>query len=110
MISTIGIVEQVIENIPSEEVFISLCGKRSVFTKEGLAHQWHLNKHIHPFILNFLYVYSLPKRVTRKDLIEMGVLPNDNKGPRPFTRISKENFKDILKASNSIENIVVDET
>jgi hypothetical protein len=98
----------VIENIPSEEVFINLCKKRSVFTKEGLAHQWNLNKNIRPFIMNFFYIYSLPKRVTRKDLIEMGVLTNDNKGPRPFTRVSKENLKDILKASNSDESIVVD--
>lgn len=108
VVTTIGVVEKVIDNISTEQDFIRLCRKRSVFTDKELAKQWNRYTTNRPFIVNFLYVYSLPKRITRQKLIEMGVISDVYKGPRGFTQISARNLKDILRESQADESIVVD--
>lgn len=108
VITTIGIVENVVDNIQTEEDFIRFCRKRSVFTDRELAEHWNYNRRNRPFIVNFLYVYSLPKRITRQKLIEMGVISDIYKGPRGFTQISANNLKDILRESQTDESIAVD--
>jgi len=108
VITTIGVVENVIDNIQTEEDFIRLCRKRSVFTDRELSEHWNFNRRNRPFIVNFLYVYSLPKRITRQKLIEMGVISNVYKGPRGFTQISAKNLKDVLGESQTDESIAVD--
>lgn len=108
VITTIGVVENVIDNIQTEEDFIRLCRKRSVFTDEELLEHWDYDRKNRPFIVNFLYVYSLPKRITRKKLIEMGVISDVYRGPRGFTQISAKNLKDILRESQTDESIAVD--
>ncbi len=107
VVTTIGVAEGVIDKIRTEKDFIRLCRKRSVFTDEELSKHWNFNKGSWPFILNFLYIYSLPKRITRQKLIEMGVLPNVPKGPRGFTPISLKNLKDILRECQADESIIV---
>jgi predicted nucleic acid-binding protein len=107
VVTTIGVAEGVIDKIPTEKDFIRLCRKRSVFTDEELSKRWNFNKVNRPFILNFLYVYSLPKRITRQKLIEIGVIPNVPKGPRGFTPISLKDLKDILRECQADESIIV---
>jgi hypothetical protein len=108
VVTTIGIVESVIQNIPSEAEFIALCRKRTVFTDAELSKHWNYNQNNRPFIVNFLYAYSLPKRINMKRLIELGVIPDIESAPRGFTRITLQNLRDILKESQSDEGIVVD--
>lgn len=108
VLTTIGVVENVIDSIPNEEEFIRLCRKRSVFSDKELSDHWTFNVKSHPFIVNFLYVYSFPNRINRKKLIEMGVLPDTNKGPRGFTQITPKNLKDILRECQADESIAVD--
>ena len=108
VITTIGIVENKIDNIASLEDFAKLCRKRSVFTDSALSQQWDYNKKSRPFIVNFLYAYSFPKRINMQKLIELNVIPSVDKAPRGFTRISVKNLSDILKESSSYEGIAVD--
>lgn len=108
VVTTIGVAERVIDNIPSEEDFIRLCRKRSVFSDEELSRHWNLYKRNRPFIVNFLYVYSFPKRINMKRLIEIGVIPSVEDAPRGFTQISVKNFRDILRECEADESIVVD--
>ena len=108
VVTTIGIVEKIIDNIPTEQDFIRLCRKRSVFTDKELSKQWNLYRTIRPFIVNFLYVYSFPKRINLQRLIEIGVIPSVNDAPRGFTPISVKNLKDILRECQVDESIVVD--
>jgi len=107
VVTTIGVVEKVIDNISTEQDFIRLCRKRSVFPDTELAKQWNRYTPNRPFIVNFLYVYSFPKRVNRQKLFEMGVISDLYKGPRGFTQISAKNLKDILIESQTDESIVV---
>ena len=108
VVTTIGIVESVIDNITSEQNFIRHCRKRSVFTDKELSEHWNYNKRSRPFIVNFLYAYSFPRRINMKRLIEIGVIPGVDDAPRGFTRISVKNLKDILRECQADESIIVD--
>ena len=108
VVTTIGVAEGIIDNIPAEADFIRLCRKRSVFTDAQLANQWRSNKARRPFIVNFLYVYSFPKRINLHRLIEIGVIASVNDAPRGFTPISAKNLRDILRECQADESIVVD--
>jgi predicted nucleic acid-binding protein len=108
VVTTIGVAESVIDNIPSEETFIRLCRKRSVFTDEELSKHWDRYPRNRPFIVNFLYVYSLPRRINLQRLIEIGVILSVNDAPRGFRQISVNNLKDILRECQVDESIIVD--
>lgn len=108
VITTIGVAENVVDNIQTEEEFIRLCMKRSVFSDAELSQRWHSNRRDRPFIVDFLYVYSLPRRITRQKLIEMGVVSDPYRGPRGFTQISRESLKNILREGQADEHIAVD--
>jgi hypothetical protein len=111
VISTIGIVESVIDSINDEAEFVKLCRKRSVFTDKKLAEYWHHKakngQWYKPFIVNFLYLYSLPKRLNMETLISLGVLADANSAPRGFERIEPEKFKIIMEASEADENFII---
>jgi predicted nucleic acid-binding protein len=108
VVTTIGVVEKVIDNISTEQDFIRLCRKRSVFTDKELAKQWNRYTTNRPFIVNFLYVYSLPRRINLKRLIEIGVIPSVDDVPRGFRPITVKNLRDILRECQADESIVVD--
>lgn len=108
VITTIGIAESVIDKIPTEEDFIRLCRKRSVFSDWELSKQWNYDKRNRPFIVNFLYTYSLPKRINLQSLIEIGVISGIDNAPRGFTRISVKDFRTIMKECQADESLAVD--
>lgn len=108
VVTTLGIAEGVIDRIPSEAEFIHLCRKRSVFNDMELSKQWNYKKYNRPFIVNFLYAYSFPKRINLKRLIEIGVISDLDHVPRGFTMLSKENLNDILQECKADESIIVD--
>ena len=104
--TTIGIVESVITNIADEATFLSLCRKRSVFTDNELKEHWNynpFNKPAHliqrPFIVNFIYAYSYPKRPNLLWLNQNGIIPDITDMPRGFRRIKREDFINIAKYS-----------
>ncbi len=107
VVTTLGVVENIVDNISNKEDFIRLCRKRSVFTDDQLAEQWNYSRN-RPFIVNFLYVYSFPKRINMKRLIEIGVISSVEDAPRGFTRIRAQNLKDILRECQADESIIVD--
>jgi hypothetical protein len=98
VVTTIGVVESVITGIPDVRTFIELCRKRSVFTDEQLKEQWDY-KSSHPFIVNFLYVWSLRTRPNLKWLNEQGIIPDVTDMPRGFREISQEDFSNIVHYS-----------
>lgn len=116
VISTIGIVENVIKNIKSEEDFIRLCRKRSVFDDNELKNLWNYNpynlpayKIKRPFIVNFLYIDSFPKpKVNLKRLIEIGVIPTIKDAPRGFVQIENSKFEIFLKEARANESYFID--
>lgn len=108
VVTTIGIVENVIDRLQSESEFVLKCRKRSVFSDIELKKHWNYQSRNRPFIVNFLYTYSFPKRPNLAKLIELGVVADVNSAPRGFEPISKEQFYKIIKESQSNEGVIVD--
>jgi rRNA-processing protein FCF1 len=108
VVTTIGIVENICTSIKDLQEFIKLCRKRSVFTDEELEKQWEYDKKNRPFIVNFLYSYSFPRKINLGRLIELGIIRDIYSAPRGFERISDESFFKIIKETRSNESIIVD--
>jgi predicted nucleic acid-binding protein len=95
--TTVGVVESVVTDIQDESHFIALCRKRSVFTDDELRKHWNYYPNIKPFIVNFLYVTSYPRRPNLDWLVENGVIPSVTDVPRGFRKITREDFNKIAK-------------
>ena len=112
VISTIGIVESVYDNIKNATQFIELCRKRSVFDDKELKRHWNYKfpngKWIAPFIVNFLYIYTFPKRLNLARLIELGIIADIHSAPRGFEQINLEKFNTIIKESITDESYFID--
>ncbi len=105
--TTIGVVQSVITNIQTEERFVELCRKRSVFSDDDLRKHWNYNKNNRPFVVNFLYVYSFPKRMNLEALIGAGVIRSTEVAPRGFVQISNEQFNRILEGSEADGRLII---
>lgn len=106
VVSTIGVVENVVTNIRDENHFIELCRKRSVFDNDELKSYWNCKTYSRPFIVNFLYIDSFPKpKVNLKRLMDLNVLTG---APRGFELLNDLQFKQILKGVRANENYIVD--
>lgn len=106
--TTLGIVESVVDGIRSFDEFALICGKRSVFDTQGLRAQWNYNPKNHPFVVNFLYSCSFPKRPNLAKLIELGVIRDVASVPRGFERITEEAFRNVIASAECSQSIVVD--
>ena len=107
VVTTIGIVENIVENISSEEEFISLCRKRSVFSDDQLRLHWNYRPQNRPFIVNFLYTYSLPTRPNLHRLIELGIIKDAMSIPRGFGRMSPEQLLTVLREAQANEGLII---
>lgn len=98
-ITTICIVESVIDNFRSFDDFFSACNKRTVIPKEDLQKSWwdKLPK-IRPFVINFLCAHSLPTpKPTLNDLNILGIIPDIMNMPRGFIKITNDQFNSLIK-------------
>jgi hypothetical protein len=103
--TTLGIVQDVITGIRSKSDFIALCRKRSVFSDAELAEQWDYKPTNRPFLVNFLYAYSLPKRPNLRSLIDAGII---SAAPRGFEPLSDDAFTRLLEISDADKRLIVD--
>lgn len=109
VVSTIGMVENIITSIRDETDFLRLCRKRTIFSDKELIDWWNRKPNYRPFIVNFLYVYSFQKRPlpNLKRLIELGVIRDVESVPRGFTPISNDKFRLILKEARVDESLII---
>lgn len=106
VVSTLGVVENVITDIRDEAHFIELCRKRSVFNDNELKKYWNWTPNNRPFIVNFLYVDSFPMpKVNLKRLRELDII---QEAPRGFELLGNDKFEQILKEARANENYIVD--
>ncbi len=106
VITTIGIVSDIKESFSSESEFVNYCLRGSVFSEHSLKDMWNYSPRT-PFVVNFLYVYSFPKRINMEKLIELGIFHGINDAPRGFRKISKAQFETILKETKSESCFVI---
>lgn len=98
VITTIGIVENTKQPTSFEELK-AICKKRTALSETQLAEYWNRYDKRKPFVVNFLYAYSLPNpfKVNLKKLIEIGVYRSIEEAPRGFQKLSWESFVKIYK-------------
>ena len=99
VVTTIGIIDQVVDSFNSESDFLNYCQNRSVFTTEELKRFWSQHRY-NLKVLKFVYVKSLTKRITLDYLQQKGIVER-GQGPRPFTRITNEQFDMIMRESQT---------
>lgn len=99
VITTIGVVDEVISTFKNKDDFLQHCQNRSVFTKDELESFWR-NHRYNLKVLKFVYVKSLERRLTLEWLQDHNIVEK-NQGPRPFTRITDQQFRMIMRDSNT---------
>ncbi|MCC6180062.1 MAG: hypothetical protein IT305_32510 [Chloroflexi bacterium] len=107
VVTTLGIVDYVYRDIKTEAEFLRLCRKRSVFSDDDLRKQWRWNPYNRPFIVEFLYAYSFPRRPNMAQLIQHGVIADTQSAPRGFEEITDEQFAAIIKLAQCDLRIIV---
>lgn len=95
VITTVAVVEEIVQNFRSEAEFLHICQNRSVFTEAQLREFWR-NHSYHLKVLKFIFVKSLVKRPTLGKLWDLGVVQPYG-GPRSFTKITDAQFEAILQ-------------
>jgi rRNA maturation endonuclease Nob1 len=108
VVTTIGVVEDVIHNFSGVDDFIKSCRKASVFPEPELQKMWDYRPNKKPFIVRFLYVYSFPHRINMSNLIELGVLQSVDDAPRGFKPITVAQFNTIMENTQSDPSFIVD--
>lgn len=108
VITTIAIVENVMHNFNSFEEFKSKCKNRSALKESKLLEFWNYNSNNRPFLINFLYVYSFPKRMNLKQLIDLGIIKNIDDAPRGLKKISVNEFEKIISGTESKQDFIID--
>jgi predicted nucleic acid-binding protein len=103
--TTLGIIESVVTPVVSLEEFVRLCRKRSVFSDVELKKHWDYYAGLKPFVVNFLYVYTLPKRPNLAILKQEGII---SEAPRGFDEISDAAFSKLIEISNANKRFIVD--
>lgn len=105
VVSSICVVEEVrhISDFLNEESYLQYCSRFSVFTNTELS-QFYKEKR-YPYVIRFTYNIALPKRVTRKELLDNEVIGD---GRIVLYSISDENFKKILYLSKTDESFIID--
>lgn len=99
VITTVGVIDDVICSFSNEAEFLSYCQNRSVFTTEELKYFWQKYRY-NLKVLKFVYVKSLTNRKNLDYLWRNGIV-EPGKGPRPFTRITDAQFSMILRDSET---------
>ncbi len=99
VITTVGVVDCIVRDFKTEGEFLAYCNNRTVFTKESLQEFWKDHRY-NLSVLKFVFVKSFFKKVNLEFLWDNGIILAPN-GPRPFTKITNNQFEMIMKESNT---------
>lgn len=83
--------------IPSSlDNYIKECSNKTIFTKKQLVN-FYTNKK-YTTVIKLLHYKSFDRKIILRELYEMGIF-HQGKGPRPFKKITKQQYTQILKKS-----------
>ena len=105
--TTLGIIEKVYNNIQSEKELISICKNRTFFKPEEIRAFWDRYSTTKPFVVEFLYAYSLPRRPNLERLVDLGIIAGYDDVPRGFSKISLNQLHLLLTESKANESLIV---
>ena len=99
VITSVGVIDEIVYNFSDKDDFMRQCKNRSVFTEEDLIRFWQEHK-ANLQIIKFVYVKELEKKITLGFLWDNDIVDAPN-GPRPFSAISDEQFETIIEESHT---------
>ena len=99
VVTTVAMVDEIVSDIHSQEDLFSFCQNRSVFSTEDLKRFWREHR-TNWKILKFIYVKCQTRRLTLGYLWDHNIVPAQ-RGPRPFTRLSDEQYDQIMQDSET---------
>lgn len=105
--TTLGIVQNVVDGISSLDEFLRACRLRSVFSDEELSKHWNYYPSNRPFVVNFLYAYSFPRRPNLKELLENKVI---SAAPRGFSALDDSAFTKLMEITNADKRLIIGQT
>lgn len=97
-VTSICIVEEVIDGFVSFDEFYKACYRRTMIKKADLEKDWW-NKYpkYRPFVIKFLYAHSFPTpKPTLNDLNRIGVIPDIMNMPRGFIELNNNQFNKLV--------------
>lgn len=104
VVTTLAMIDEIIEDVHSEDELLRLCQNRSVFSVEELKRFW--SKHRSNIkIIKFIFIKSLTKRLTLDYLWNHGIVYPPS-GPRLFTKITDAQYAQIIHDSQTEINYV----
>lgn len=99
VITTVGVIDDIITNFKNQEDFMSYCENRSVFSKEEL--EWFWKNHSYNLcVVKFIFIKSLVSKPTLGYLWDENIVQPPN-GPRPFEKLSDLQYEKIIRESNT---------
>lgn len=99
VLTSVAIVEEAISDFASKEEYMGHVQNRSVFTNDELEQFWRQHRG-NQIVLKFVFMKSFVKRPILKFLWDTEIISFPG-GPRPFTRISDEQFNMILSEAQT---------
>ena len=99
VLSTVCIIDEIKRDFKSENELLRYCQNRSVFTEADLKSFWQ-QKSKNLSVIKFIQVKSLEKRPILNQLRDLEII-SQGKGPRPFTRITDEQYEKILQLAQT---------
>ena len=99
VLSSIAIVDEAISSFSSKKDYMTHVQNRSVFSNDELDRFWRQHQD-NQIVLKFIFVKSFSKRPILKFLWDNNIIAFPG-GPRPFTRISDEQFNLILREAQT---------
>lgn len=99
VLTSVAIVEEAISGFTSKTDYMGHVQNRSVFTNDELERFWRQNGG-NQIVLKFIFVKSFAKRPILKFLWDNDIIAFPG-GPRPFTRISDDQFNMILNEAQT---------
>lgn len=111
VVTTIGIVNSIYFPGTLDE-FKDVCYRKSIFSNNQLENIWYQKakngRWYRPFVIEFLYAYSLPTpKINLSCLIKERIINDINSVPRGFELLSHDKFNKILKISRANESFIV---
>ena len=99
VMTTVGVIDDIIESFRSKEDFMRCCENRSVFTKGELEEFW--NRHRYNLcVVKFIYIRSFENRLNLGYLWDTRIVAPYG-GPRPFDKLTDVQFEQIVKDSKT---------
>lgn len=99
VLTSVAIVEEAISDFRTKEEYMRHVQNRSVFTNDELEQFWQKYRG-NQIVLKFIFVKSFVKRPILKFLWDTDIIAFPG-GPRPFTRITDEQFNMILNKAQT---------